>query len=128
MKLALLGVLLVLGAPVYSAQLDRGFTLDFYRRVLSCAPLTISCLQGQGLIKELGPNLYAFNDRLQLRHPDEAVSGGRLARVLDRPVVLIPDLPGLIGVPTVDAMASLSRMVNSRRTRELRTKSCEGRS
>jgi hypothetical protein len=56
------------------------------------------------LIKQLGPTLFAFNGKLELRNPDEIISGDRIARYLDLPVVLVPDLPGLKGVPTIDAL------------------------
>lgn len=104
MKPLFLVFITAISSNAFSSQLDKDSTIKFYRQVLSCGLPTITCLQNQRLIKPLGHNLFAFNGKLQLRNPDEIISGGRIARFLNLPVVLVPDLPGIKGIPTVDAI------------------------
>lgn len=80
-----------------------GSTLEFYRKTLACAPLTLTCLEAQGLLREIAPNVFTFGNQ-ELTYPDEGTSAARAAAYLGLPIVLISDLPGLKGVPTVDAV------------------------
>lgn len=88
---------------VFSAQLDRVFTKEFYERILSCPQIQITCLEKHDLIEEISPNLYALKNVRQGTE-EERVSGARIVKAIRRPLLLIPDLPGLSGVPTVDAI------------------------
>lgn len=88
----------------YSSQLDRSFTLEFYKKVLSCPEIALSCLKQNDLIKEIHPNVYAFKDPSEQASPEEEMSAKRTSAVLNLPILLIPNLPGIKGVPGVDAV------------------------
>lgn len=88
----------------FSAQLDRDFALRFYNKIRSCQPLTLPCLIDQDLVEEIRPYLYVFKGQVTRPSGAERFSALRISNVFKLPILLAPHLPGMDGVPTVDAI------------------------
>ncbi|MAV92176.1 MAG: hypothetical protein CL676_12215 [Bdellovibrionaceae bacterium] len=100
----LLFLIFVSSTPLLAAQVDKDATLDFYERVLSCKPLTLSCLKEVGLIYQSKENLFIFHGHEDLIQPDEWISAERMAAHTGLQILLQPSLPGLGWVPVFDAV------------------------
>jgi hypothetical protein len=90
-------------ASCFANGFDRALAMEFYQRILSCSEITLPCLESAGLIRSVGAGSYVFVDAPAPR-AFEQDSGEKIANAVGLSVLMLPDLPGLTGVPVIDAI------------------------
>lgn len=75
----------------------------FYARLVECHELSLGCLEEKGLVRATAPMVYSFVDGPPAS-AGERQTAIELAQTLGQPLVLCPHLPGLKGLPAVDAI------------------------
>ena len=88
----------------WGSPTDYDAIASFYRQILSCPNVNLTCLKAFDLVEEIRPNLFVLKNSVNLGTDEEWKSGARIAEWFDHAVLLAPHLPGLRGVPTVDAV------------------------
>lgn len=91
------------GSGAHAISLSRSSALLFCNQLLSVSQFNFISLLNAGLLNRLDENVYVFKGSTNL-YEHEIKSVAKFARIMNSPVVVIGNLPGLAGTPSVDAI------------------------